>query len=199
MTRPRARTVSVLAVVALTLVACGADGDRTGLVMSPGMHFSTPIDGYSPNPNQPTRFGQMLPPEGTRPYGAEAIPQYAAGMDEAERAGAELRIPIAASAENLARGKWLYDTFCAVCHGEGGDGDGPIIGRYPNPPSLLANHAKNLPDGQVWHIITHGQGIMPPYKYQVRPDDRWQLVQYLRKEIQGLPLAGADDAHGGGK
>ncbi len=214
MTRPARATVRpTLAVLtalalALTLVACGADGDRTGIVVTPGMHFSTPIDGYSPNPTQPTRFGQMLPPEGTRPYGAPAVPHFTPGAEEAKRAGAELQMPIDATDASLTRGKVLFDSFCSVCHGDGGEGDGPIIGRYPNPPSLLANHAKGLPDGQLWHIITHGQGIMPPYKYQVRPEDRWKLIQYVRQEIMGMTVAAppADsvaappaDSNGGGK
>ena len=136
----------------------------------------------------------------TRPYGAPAVPHFTPGAEEAKRAGAELQMPIDATDASLTRGKVLFDSFCSVCHGDGGEGDGPIIGRYPNPPSLLANHAKGLPDGQLWHIITHGQGIMPPYKYQVRPEDRWKLIQYVRQEIMGMTVAAPPaDSNGGGK
>jgi mono/diheme cytochrome c family protein len=74
---------------------------------------------------------------------------------------------------------------CAVCHGPGGQGDGPIIGRFPNPPSLLAARAKGLPDGRVVHVIARGQGIMPSHAAQVLPEDRWRVVLHLRRLQEG--------------
>ncbi len=87
------------------------------------------------------------------------------------------------SAAVLARGKWVYDTYCSVCHGSSGDGDGPIIGagRFPNPPSLLSNHARELADGAIYNIVTVGQGLMPSYAVQVTPIDRWRVVHFVRK------------------
>ncbi len=99
----------------------------------------------------------------------------------AYRAGAELRNPFAPTPEALARGKRVYETICVVCHGPQGQGDGPIIGRFPNPPSLTADRAKGLPDGQLFHIITRGQGIMPSHAVQVLPEDRWRAVLHVRQ------------------
>jgi mono/diheme cytochrome c family protein len=106
---------------------------------------------------------------------------YGPAPEEAKRAGLELANPFSPTPEHLARGKQVFDSICFVCHGPRGEGDGPIIGRFPNPPSLLALHARTLRDGQIYHIITRGQGIMPSHAAQVRPDDRWRAILWVRQ------------------
>ena len=32
----------------------------------------------------------------------------------------------------------------------------------------------SMPDGQVFHVITRGSGMMPAYGGQIAPDDRWK-------------------------
>ncbi len=148
------------------------------------MARSVPYDTYDANPVT----GQTLrqPPLGT--FAMEAAPfPYGPGPAEAKRAGAELKDPLPASVQNLARGQQVYEAICIVCHGPTGEGDGPIIGRFPNPPSLTAEHAKSLPDGQIYHIITRGQVIMPAHAAQVLAPDRWRVVLYLRQLQRGRP------------
>jgi mono/diheme cytochrome c family protein len=175
--------------------ACQADGERKGLVVLPGMVDSFPYDAYDMHPV----IGQTLrhPPEGTVPYGAKRY-HYGPGAKEAARAGVELANPIARDADAIERGKWAYDTFCAVCHGPGGMGDGPIIGRFPNPPSLVAPRLRDLPDGHLFHVITYGSGIMAPYAVQVPDDDRWRMIHYIRQLQGGDADAGAGGAGDGG-
>lgn len=171
------------AALALLLGACRAQGEKPGFVVMPGMTFSVPYDAYDPNPV--TRNGEtlLLPPEGTVPLANAAFP-YGPGPEEAERAGRELVNPLEPTPANLARGKQVFENVCAVCHGAGGQGDGPIVGRFPNPPSLTAARAKGYPDGRIVHVITRGQGIMPAHAAQVLLEDRWRVVLYLR-ELQG--------------
>jgi len=105
---------------------------------------------------------------------------YAATPEDAARAGRELVSPLAMTPENLARGDQVFHTVCYVCHGDAGRGDGPVVPRFPQPPSLVAGHARGLPDGQIFHIITRGQGLMPSHAAQVQPADRWRVIQYIR-------------------
>ena len=63
----------------------------------------------------------------------------------------------------------------------------PIIGRFPNPPNLLADRAREFSDGRLFHIISLGQGIMSPYAAQLLPDDRWRVILYVRT-LQSLPV-----------
>jgi mono/diheme cytochrome c family protein len=37
-----------------------------------------------------------------------------------------------------------------------------------------------MPDGSLFHIITAGEEKMPSYAEQIRPRDRWLIVNYVR-------------------
>jgi len=171
------------ALLTLTLTGCEAQGERTGMTLFPDMMRSVPYDPYDPNPLTATGRTALAPPEGVVALGQYRFP-YGVGEEEALRAAAEIENPLAPTSSNVARGQHIYNTFCIVCHGPGGEGDGPIIGRFPNPPSLLADKAKGHPDGRIFHILTRGQGIMASYAIQVRPDDRWRVIHYVR-QLQG--------------
>lgn len=177
-TRFRAAAGAAAALV-LVLGGCSAEGDRRGVAYVPNMFESVPVDAGSAFPPGPHGQGLWLPPEGTVPMESTPFP-YGPGPEEARRAGLELKSPLEPTDANLARGKQVFETICFVCHGLRGEGDGPIIGRFPNPPSLLAARARSLPDGQIFHIITRGQGIMPSHAVQVLPVDRWRAILHLR-------------------
>lgn len=80
----------------------------------------------------------------------------------------------------LARGDTLFHTFCAVCHGPAGAGDG-TVGPKLGAPSLLTDRARAFSDGYLYSIIRYGRGVMPRYGDKLyRPEDRWAVVNYLR-------------------
>lgn len=164
----------------LALASCGASGERTQTVFLPDMLQSVPYDAYDPNPVLPKGQTLQLSPEGTVPIGFAPFP-YGAGEEEALRAAAELENPLEPTPEVLARGKQVFETMCFVCHGPKGEGDGPIVGRFPNPASLLADHARSYSDGRIFHVITRGQGLMPSHAAQVLPEDRWKVILYVRQ------------------
>jgi mono/diheme cytochrome c family protein len=177
---------ALLILVAVGSIGCDAAGDEPMRLILPDMAHSVPYSAYDANPV--TGQTLLIPPEGTVPYGYSPE-RYSPGKEEAERAGTELDSPITDHKAELPRGKQVYDIYCLVCHGTAGEGDGPIIGRFPNPPSLLSPRAKTLPDGHLYHVITHGQGLMAPYALQVKPLDRWRLVTFIRW-LQGLDRGG---------
>ncbi len=140
----------------------------------------------------------LRPPEGSVARGYLPL-LYEATPEGAARAGAELRNPnltIAATdpadaavaaavavdvAAAVERGRFVFATFCATCHGGEGAGDGPVTRRgVPPPPSLLLPHARELADGQLYHVVTFGQGNMAGYAAQVGRDDRWNVVSFVR-------------------
>lgn len=169
----------------LVVAGCRAEADTPGTVISPDMAYTVPFDPYDPNPVTGNGATLLLPPEGTVPVDGVYF-GYAAGLAEAERAGRELVNPIEADPKNLKRGKHIFDTYCVVCHGAEGKGDGPITTRIPDfaGRSLVHGRALALPDGALYHIVTTGQGPMAAYANQIRPDDRWRAIHYLR-QLQG--------------
>ena len=90
-----------------------------------------------------------------------------------------------------ARGDTLYHTFCAVCHGVAGAGDGPV-GPKVAAPSLLTPRAIGYTDGYLYSITRYGRGIMGKYGDKITAqDDRWQVVNYVRQLQSAVaPAAG---------
>ncbi|HEX6736638.1 MAG TPA: cytochrome c [Vicinamibacteria bacterium] len=160
------------------------DREQPGFEYMPDMGTSVPYDSFAPNPT--TRDGKTLqaPVPGTIARGATPF-LYEATAADAERAGRELTNPRALTPEALAQGRALYVTFCAVCHGEHGAGDGPLVPRIPNPPAYTSERVKAMPAGQLFHVITRGSGRMPSYAAQVTAEQRWLLVHYVQTLQQG--------------
>ncbi len=95
-------------------------------------------------------------------------------------AGKYLVNPLLPTREVLERGKAKYLTFCSPCHGNVGEGDSRLQGQFPNPPTLHSDKARAWRDGNIYHVITDGQNIMPSYASQIPQDDRWAIVHYVR-------------------
>ena len=173
------RKTGLPAAALLLSAACAGDPRQRAFEYAPDMADSVPYDTFAPNPNTPDGKTLLAPPQGTVARGHLPL-HFAAGKEEAERAGRELKSPLQPTPENLKRGEAVFQSRCFPCHGRTGQGDGPVIPAFPMPPPLTAEHARGLPDGQIFHIVSFGQGLMPSHAAQVRPEDRWKVLFYLR-------------------
>lgn len=95
-------------------------------------------------------------------------------------------VPAAAGeafAQPLAvRGAERYDIFCAPCHGGEGDGQGMLFTRAQvTSADLRIARLRAMPDGQLFDVISNGFGLMPPYRGQIPPEDRWAIVAFVRQ------------------
>lgn len=90
--------------------------------------------------------------------------------------------PIAADDASLQLGEKIYRASCIDCHGEEGRGDGPAMARQNlKPADFRAEHIKELSDGELFYIITHGiEGSAMPAWAFFDEEQRWHLVNYLR-------------------
>jgi mono/diheme cytochrome c family protein len=171
----------------LVLAAC-APGEKPGSEYMPDMAYSRSYKAFAPNPATPSGITLQRPVPGTIARGHTPF-AYGAAAAEAERAGAELRSPFRPTAEVLEKGKALYGIYCAVCHGAGGKGDGPLFGKIPPPPDYRSARLLAYPVGRLYHVMTRGAGKMPAYATLLSPDERWLVATYVRAELQGLPEA----------
>lgn len=166
--------------------SCSRQRNDPGRDYFPDMYLSTAYETYSDNPNFTDGKTMRVPAPGTVPR--DFMPfEYTPDPESRTKAGAELINPFKGYEENIEAGKKQFDIFCAVCHGFTGAGDGRIfkLGLYPMKPRPLSGpDARVLKDGEIYHTITLGFGSMGPYGSQVRPDDRWKIVLYLR-QLQG--------------
>jgi len=124
----------------------------------PEMVRTARYNAYSANPNFPDGKTLQPPEPGTIPRGYLPA-HFVATSEDAVRAGNTLENPLPANdAAALSRGKTVFLNFCGPCHGMAGKGDGLVVQRgYPAPPSLLADHARNIKDGQIFHILSYGK------------------------------------------
>lgn len=162
--------------------------------------------GYNPDqPNSNFANGQtaQTPPTGTVPVGFARF-EYANTLEDYERAGRELSNPLEMNDATLAKGEALFNTYCSVCHGKEGKGDGPItqdrtlttangsrqLENFPPPPNLQQSGGINssrgglmsqLTDGKIYHTITYGVGLMGSHASQLSPEERWAVVAYVRE------------------
>jgi copper transport protein len=96
-----------------------------------------------------------------------------------------LRNPVAPSSASLARGQELYQSSgCAECHGIAGRGDGPL-GRTlnPRPADFRIHMAAGHTDGELYDWLSNGVPgtAMPPFRDSLSENDRWNLINYIRK------------------
>lgn len=157
-----------------------SDPSHRNFEVLPDMVASVPYDTFAANPNFPDGKTLREPVPGTVIRGLMPL-DYGASPAEAVRAGLELTSPVGGNADLLKRGASVYATWCETCHGTGGKGDGRVAQRgFPMPPSLLAPKALQMPDGQIFHVVSYGQGNMPSYAAQIDRLDRWAVIEYVR-------------------
>jgi len=190
---------AAVSAVAVALAAgCGASSEQRAFEYMPDMARSPAYKAFAPNPV--TRDGLTLqrPVAGTIARGYQPF-YYGLGEPEAVRAGVELRNPYAADQKTLEEGKALFQTYCQVCHGSQGKGDGPIASKIPPPPSYLSERLMAFPSGRIFYVITMGTGKMPAYAAQLSADERWKVVTYVHTSLQGISDGAASGVRGGTK
>jgi cytochrome c oxidase cbb3-type subunit 3 len=99
-----------------------------------------------------------------------------------------LLIPMQAAAQgtNAFKGHELFDTYCFVCHGTSGKGDGPLAPKLQKQPANLTDKARmskrsekalfNIVKGTDTHNIN---GVMPKWGQALSDPDIKALVAYL--------------------
>ncbi|MBI1864786.1 MAG: cytochrome c [Nitrospirae bacterium] len=101
--------------------------------------------------------------------------------------------PVRDTPEGQAKAKELYAKSCAVCHGEGGKGDGPAAAGLPVKPADFtdAEHQKIYTEGTMYWIVTNGwkESGMPGFAKTIPRDDRWRLVRHVLGFSAGAPPA----------
>ncbi len=191
MTRRLAYVAWMAAVIFTAITESGCQpGDEPGSEYMPDMARSRAYKAYTPHPTLRSGITLQKPVAGTIARGHQPL-AYGGGTAEAERAGVELVNPMAATAENLAKGRALYEIYCRVCHGAEGKGDGAIASKIPPPPSYRSSRLLGYPMGRLFHVISRGAGKMPAYATQLSVDERWLVAAYVRSELQNLPLTAA--------
>ncbi len=179
---------AMLVVVIGSIWAAGRDFSEPNVEFMPDMVHSLAYETFAANPN--FRDAKTLQPPPAHSIVRGFMPlHYEATPEDAVRAGDELSSPVPFDdVEVLARGAFVYSAFCQQCHGPSGLGDGPVAKRgFPPPPSLMADNARTIKNGQIFHLLTYGQGNMPAHAGQLSREDRWKVVAHVRELQRRTP------------
>ena len=190
---------TLLAGLTAGLLSCGSDPNDTGTEFAPNMYNSV---GYEPmtqlqgdtNTINPYGMNMRLPVEGTvsrkkytgadslkKAFLAQELLAKTIPSDSISYSEALLKNPLAATPENIEADKLQYERFCQHCHGEAGKGDGLVAKAYKGVPVYSSDALKDVNDGHIYHVITHGKGRMWPHGSQISSENRWKIVLYVHE------------------
>jgi mono/diheme cytochrome c family protein len=180
-----------LAAVVTALQGCGASGNERAREYMPDMARGPAYKAFAPNTATRTGLTLQAPVAGTIARGHRPF-HFRPGEEEAVRAGRELSNPLPVSAATIEDGRGLYQTYCLVCHGSSGKGDGPLVvaGKIPTPPSYSSERVAVFPPGRLFHVVTlgtqdaTGKQKMPSYASLLTPGERWKVVAYVNRTLQ---------------
>jgi mono/diheme cytochrome c family protein len=96
--------------------------------------------------------------------------------------GSYVNNPVEVTAEVLERGEDRYNIYCAPCHDRVGSGRGIVSLRSQGwiANSLIEQRIVDMPDGELFYVVSMGRRSMPGYRWQIEEDDRWAIVAYIR-------------------
>ena len=177
--------ITSILVLILALASCTNKRNRQVQYMGDtDMYVPVAYDTYSANPLLKDGMSAQLPVEGSIARGK--VPYDYSNSEEGYlMAKDSLRSSIEVNDTNLAKGKYLYGIYCAICHGLTGDGQGDLV---KNEKFLGVPNYKDreITEGSIYHVIMHGRNLMGSHSSQLRAEERWQVTQYveqLRNEL----------------
>lgn len=102
--------------------------------------------------------------------------------------------PLPLTTALMKRGQQRFTINCSPCHGQLADGNGITkkIGAMLVVANLHDKRIVEMPDGEIFHVITYGRNNMGAYGANVTVEDRWAIIAYLRA-LQLSQLGKVDD------
>lgn len=181
--------IALVVAVSISLTSCFND-NRPNYQYFPNMYEPVSYETYGAYPIFPNEQSAMLPAEHTVPRGFVPY-DYENNTEGLLKAKAELTNPYEVNEENLAVGNKLYTFYCAVCHGDTGDGKGILVQRekFLGIPSY-ADPGRVINPGGIYHVETYGLNAMGSYASQTTEKERWQIAMHvmdLKASLLGEP------------
>lgn len=182
--------IAVVIMASFSLVSCFNE-NKPNFQFMPNMYEPVSYETYGDYEVFPGQQEAMLPVEGTisRGWMPYDYPNTTEGLNLAK---VELENPLAVTEKNLSEGKELYNIYCAICHGDKGDGQGVLVKRekFLGIPSY-DDAGRNITEGGIYHVQMFGLNSMGSYASQTNELERWQITQHvmnLKAALKGEPL-----------
>ncbi|MEH0007968.1 MAG: cytochrome c [Flavobacteriales bacterium] len=172
----RRNIIFLSGVWALLATACWTDKRDPNIQYMPNMYPAVPYEPDAVNRYYSDSMAALEPVPGTVPRGH--TPYHLPNTNQGYEESRNLESPVAATDPNLRRGKYLFGIYCAICHGDKGDGQGQLskTGKIPGVPDYKD---RDITLGTVYHVIVYGKNIMGSHASQLTDTERWQVAQYV--------------------
>jgi mono/diheme cytochrome c family protein len=171
---------ALLLLSALFLIGCARQTTRNSpIVIFPDMDYQHRYEPQGESGFYGDKRSSRVPVAGTVSFGSLAHQDpVQAGVVNGQYIG---KNPVTVDADLLALGQKRFNTYCAPCHDQAGQGRG-VVGQRALwiPTNLHEDRVKNFNDGELYNVITNGRRSMPSYRFQVVENDRWAIVAYVR-------------------
>ena len=180
----------VSSLVMLVLIVSCQDKDYRNYEYMPNMYEGVSYETYGKYDVFPNQMEAMEPVEGTVSRGWMPY-EYENSTEGYEAAKIGLQNPVPYTEDNLNEGKVLYTIYCAICHGDKGDGKGKLAERE----KILGIPAYNdqgraITEGSVYHVTYYGLNTMGSYASQTTERELWLINHYvmdLKDQLDGKP------------
>ena len=178
---------SLLFILALGAVSC-QDNSRPNYQYMPNMYEEVSYEPYGSYDIFADGQEALLPAEGSIPRGWMPY-DYENTEEGYQAAKSGLENPVPYTEENAAKGKALYTVYCAVCHGDNGDGQGILAQRekFLGIPSY-DDVGRAITQGSIYHVQYYGRNAMGSYASQTSIEERWLIAHYvmdLKTQLEG--------------
>ena len=170
----------IVAVVGLSFMATSCfDKSKPNYQFFPNMYESVSYETYSEHDVFKGGVEAQLPAEGSLkrgfvPYEYEDTPEGLA------LAKANLKSPLDPAMIDEKKSKELYNIYCAICHGDKGDGKGKLVQseKFLGVPNYAD---REITEGSIYHVITYGLNSMGSHANLLSQEERWQVTDYVLK------------------
>jgi mono/diheme cytochrome c family protein len=175
----------IVAVVGLSFMATSCfDKAKPNYQFFPNMYEAVSYETYSEHNVFKGGVEAQIPAKGSikRGFVPYEIPNTPEGYALAK---ATLKSPLDSLSINQDKAKELYTVYCAICHGDAGDGKGNLVvkEKFLGVPSYKD---REITDGSVFHVITYGLNSMGSHANQLSQEERWVVADYVLKLKAGL-------------
>ncbi len=168
--------IALLAVASASLTACFNKSEPNYQYM-PNMYEPISYETYGESAAFPNGKEGQIPAKGSIPRGFTPY-EYANTEEGYNLAKANLKSPLDSLTLDVAKGEQLYTIYCAICHGDKGDGKGNLAKRekFAGVPDYKT---RELTEGSIFHVITYGRNMMGSHANQLTQEERWQVTQHV--------------------
>jgi cytochrome c553 len=161
------------------LVTSCHDNSKPNYQYMPNMYEGISYETYSESKAFKNGKEGQLPVEGTVNRGFEPY-EYENSTAGYQLAKVNSKSPLDSLSRDMDKAKVLFDVYCAICHGEAGDGKGKLV-KQEKILGVPNYKDREITEGSIFHVVTYGLNSMGSHANQLSQNERWLVAAYVLK------------------